>query len=234
MAQYNNFHYGLSLLDTLYGINIPEETYEEISLVGWNLIGNKRTKLYRYSTCIEPCQESIELPCNCDILESVTTDWEDFQHVDNDSPDERYGSFETEQYIERHKHFQEPLYAEGKFINYERVGDTLYINKQHNGGKINILYRGLVLDNDGLPEITDKEAMALATYCAWVIKFKEGISTNNAQIINLASALKQQWNIQCDQARTDFEWTQNNYNEVLDAKTCWDRKINNRSFKLIR
>ena len=102
----NNFHYGLSLLETMYGINLSEEDYEEIALVAWGLIGNKRSKLYRYTVCIEPCQESLELPCNCDILEAVTTEWEDFQHVDNDSAAERYGSFTTEQYIERRKHFQ--------------------------------------------------------------------------------------------------------------------------------
>lgn len=231
---YNDFHYGLSLLETLYGINLQEEDYEEIALVGWNLIGNKRSKLYRYSTCLQPCQDSVELPCNCDILEAVTCDWEDFQHVDNDSPVERYGSFETEQYIERYKRFQEPLYPRGKFINYERVGDTLYITKNHPGGKINILYRGLVLDDNSLPEISDKEAMALATYCAWVIKFKEGLMTNNSGIVQMANVLKQQWNVQCDQARTDSEWTQNNYDEILDVKTNWDRKLQGKSYKLIR
>lgn len=234
MAQYNDFHYGLSLLDTLYGINLQEETYEEIALVGWGLIGNKRAKLYRYSVCLEPCQESIELPCNCDVLEAITADWEDFQHVDNDSPYERYNSFDTEQYIERHKHFQEPLYARGKFINYERIGNTLYINKDHPGGEIHILYRGLVLDDSGLPEITDKEALALATYCAWITKYKEGLMTNNTGIIQMANTLKQQWSVQCDQARTDQDWTQNDYDEILDAKTNWDRKIYNKSFKLIR
>lgn len=231
---YNDFHYGLSLLDTLYGINMPEENYEEMALVGWGLIGNKRSRLYRYSTCLQPCQESIELPCNCDILEAVTADFEDFQHVDNDSPDERYGSFDTEQYIERYKHFQEPLYARGKFVNYERVGNTLYIGKNHSGGRIHILYRGLVLDDDGLPEITDKEAMALATYCAWITKFKDGLTTNNTVAINLANNLKAQWQVQCDQARTDFEWTQNDYDEILDVKTCWDRKLHGKSYKLIR
>lgn len=234
MAQYNNFHYALSLLETLYGISLPEEQFEEIALIGWSLIGNKRAKLYRHSICIQPNQDSIELPCNCDILESVTTDWEDFQHVDNDSPTERYGSFDTEDYIERHKAFQEPLYSKGKFINYERVGNTLYINNRHGKGKINLLYRGLVLDDDGLPEITDAEALALATYCAWITKYKEGLSTNNPQIINLATGLKQQWNVQCDQARVYYEWTQNNYDEILDVKTCWDRKIHNFSMKLIK
>ena len=230
----NDFHYGLSLLETMYGISLQEEDYEEIALVAWGLIGNKRSKLHRYTVCVEPCQESLELPCNCDILEAVTTEWEDFQHVDNTSPVERYGSFETEQYIEGRKHFQEPQYARGKFVSYERVGNTLYFTKNHVGGKITILYRGLVLDDNGLPEVTDKEALALATYCAWVTKFKEGLLTNNGQIVQMASMLKQQWNVQCDQARTDHEWTQNDYDEVLDVKTCWDRKLHDKSYKLIR
>ena len=232
--QLNNFHYALSLLSTLYGISLSEEDFEEIALVGWNLIGNKRAKLYRYTTCVQPCVNEIQLPCNCDIIESVTFDFEDFQHVDNISPDERYGSFDTEQYIERHKHFQDPLYLRGKFINYERVGDTLYIQNHHNGGTIHILYKGLILDEDGLPEITDKEALALATYCAWITKYKEGLSTSNTTIISLATTLKNQWTIQCDQARTDFEWTQNNYDEILDIKTCFDRKLYGKSYKLIR
>lgn len=234
MNNLNNFHYGLSLLDSLYGMNLSEENYEEIALVGWNLIGNKRAKTYRYSVCLQPGQTEIELPCNCDILEAVTANWEDFQHVDNDSPDERYGSFDTEQYIERRKHFKEPLYARGKFINYERVGNTLYLQHDCAGGRVNILYRGLVLDEDGLPEISDKEAMALATYCAWITKFKEGLATNNTVMINLANNLKQLWQVQCDQARTDHSWTQNEYDEILDVKTCWDRKLNSKSYKLIR
>ncbi len=230
----NDFHYGLSLLETMYGISLQEEDYEEIALVAWGLIGNKRSKLHRYTVCVEPCQKSLELPCNCDILEAVAVEWEDFQHVDNNSPAERYGSFETEQYIEGRKHFQQPQYARGKFINYERVGNTLYFTKNHGGGKINILYRGLVLDDNGLPEVTDKEALALATYCAWVTKFKEGLLTNNGQIIQMANILKQQWNVQCNQARTDHEWTQNDYDEILDVKTCWDRKLHDKSYKLIR
>lgn len=232
MATFNNFHYGLSLLELMFGLSLDESDYEEIALTGWNLIGNKRCKLYRASICLKPCQNSIELPCNADILEAVTCDFEDFQHVDNNSPTEKYGSFETEQYIEQWKQFKNPLYIPGKFVNYERVGNTLYFDNI--SGRINILYRGLVLDDDGLPEITDKEALALATYCAYIVKFKEGIATNNANSIQLASLLKQQWDLRCDQARIDYEWTQNNYDEVLDVKTNWGRKIHGKTIKLIR
>lgn len=233
MAQYNNYHYGLSLLETMFGISMKEEDYEEISLIGWNLIGNKRCKLYRASICVEPGISSIDLPCNCDILEAVTTDFEDFQHVSNSSDLSKEGSFDTEQYIEHQKRFKNPLYIPGKYINYERVGNTLYFN-EFLGNKVNILYRGLVLDDDGLPEITDKEALALATYCAYIQKFKEGLSTNNATIIQMATLLKQQWDLRCDQARIDYEWSQNDYDEILDFKTNHNRKIHGKSLKLLR
>lgn len=230
----NNFNYGLSLLDLLYGVTLQEEDYQEIALIAWGLIGNKRTKIYRYQAHLKPCQDSFDLPCNADILEAVTADFEDFGHAALDSPSEKYGSFEVEQYIEHHKAFTEPLYARGKFINYERVGNTLYINRRHGGGPVNVLYRGQVLDDEGLPEITDKEATALATYCAYITKLKEGMSTNNTVMINLAQNLYSKWLIQCEQARTEWQTTQNDLDEILDAKTCWDRKQYNASLKLIR
>ena len=211
---------------------MSEEDYEETALVGWNLIGNKRTKLYRYSTCITDCSESIQLPCNVDQLEAVTTDFEEWDYSTNDTPNGNINSAFVESYIEHRKAFKDPLYISGKLIPYERVGDTLYFDKPY--GKINILYKGLVLDDDGLPEITDKEATALATYCAYVIKFKEGIMTNNANIIQMANMLKQQWNIQCDQARADHYMSQNEWNQVLDCKTSWNRKSFGKSLKLVK
>nr|DAH58335.1 MAG TPA: hypothetical protein [Bacteriophage sp.] len=105
----------------------------------------------------------------------------------------------VEEYIESRKEFKSPLYQGGKFIKYERVGDTLYFDQPY--GQINILYKGVLLDDEGLPELTDKEALAIATYCAYITKFKEGIMTNNGNIIQMANMLKQRWNVQCDQAR---------------------------------
>lgn len=226
-----NFHYAMSLCQTLYGIDYIEDQFEEVGLVAWNLIGNKHTRTYRFSTCMNACSDNtIELPCNCDILEAVTTNWEDFKHVANDSPNGDLGV--TEQYIESRKAFHDPLYASGKFIKYERVGDTLYLDRPYN--QINILYRGIVLDDEGLPELTDKEALAIATYCAYVSKYKEGLMTNNSNIIQMANTLKQQWYIQCDQARTDQYLSQNEWDEILDAKSNWDRKKFRKSFKLYK
>lgn len=185
----NNFMYALSLADTLYGVNMSEDKFEEIALIAWNQIGNKRVRLYNYSVCLPECGEKVvDLPCNLDIIEAVTGNFEDFQHVSNAYNHGQPFSFTTEQFIEGRKRFTSPYYQSGKFVHYERVGDKLYI--RDNVSKINILYKGVILDENGLPELNDKEALAIATYVAYVSKFKEGLITNNPNLINLSNTLK--------------------------------------------
>ena len=227
----NKFYYVAVLLEQLYGITIPDESLEEIGLVAWNYIGNKRCRLYRYSACSDS-EGKIELPCNVDIIEGITYDFEDWEYVTNSTPEGNLNSAYVEHYIEARKEFQDPLYIRGKFIKYEQVGDTLYIQKPN--AKVNILYKGIILDEDGLPELTDKEAMAIATYCAYTVKFKEGLMTNNTGILNIAAALKAQWYVQVDQARSPEYLTQNEMNEILDAKSNWNRNIHNKSYKYTR
>ena len=226
----NNFKYSMSLLNTMFGITIQEDDFEEIASVGWNMIGNKRMRIYRYSTCVNECQDGVELPCNVSQLEAVTTDWEDWNYSTNDTPNGNIYSAFVESYIEHRKAFRDPLYASGKFINYERVGDKIYFDRPY--GKINILYRGLQLDDDGLPEITDKEALAIATFCAYTVKYREGLATNNANMLAIAENLRMQWLLRADQARNDYYMSQNEWNQVLEAKTTWNRKSHSRSFKM--
>ena len=109
----------------------------------------------------------------------------------------------------------------------------LYLDNNY-GGKINLLYKGEVLDDDGLPQITDKEAEAIAAFCAYAVKYKEGLQTNNANIINLANDLKRNWCTLCDAARVSEELSQNEMDEILDAKSSWNRKVFGKSYKPIK
>ena len=73
------------------------------------------------------------------------------------------GSQFVEHYYRNCKGFSSPYYLSGKYIKYERVGDTLYLEGNYTG-KIFILYKGEILDDEGLPQITDEEAMAIAYF----------------------------------------------------------------------
>ena len=225
----NNFFTAMSQCRMFYGTEInDEDDFAEIGLTAWNMIGNKRTKLYHVCRDIDCSTLSIELPCNADIIEAVTYSYEDFNHSPSYAPDYRF----VEQYSERRKHFDNPLYQSGKFVKYERVGNTLYFDKDY--GRIHILYRGVILDDDGLPELTDKETDAIATFVAYMAKYKEGLKNNNSNIIQMSQLLKRDWERKCDQARTPDYINQNDMNEILDAKSSWDRKHYNYSYKPLR
>jgi hypothetical protein len=77
------------LLDMLYGINMDDADMEEYGLLAWESIGNKTRKMYRFSTMINPVDNSITLPCNAlDIngescVELVTASYEDWNSHTN-------------------------------------------------------------------------------------------------------------------------------------------------------
>jgi len=71
----------------------------------------------------------------------------------------------VEDYIEGQKTFLDPLYQRGKLVKYRREGNYIYVNKGF--GHIALLYHKLMADENGLPYINDKEAIAIAEYIAY-------------------------------------------------------------------
>lgn len=218
----NNFYQALNQANILYGIEMSEDDFAELGLNAWNYIGNKTVKLHKYSANIDDETLSVQLPCNADIIEAVTSTQEDYTPT-------KENTLIIETGIESNKYNTNPLYQSGSYIPYNRIGNNLYFDKNY--GTVNILYKGVVLDEDGLPEITDKEAIAIATYVAWVQKYKQGLITNNAAIINMANLLKADWNRMCDAARVPDYISQNEMDEIINVKFRWDRKGFGRSYK---
>ena len=109
------------------------------------------------------------------------------------------------------------------------MGDKLYVNKGL--GKVILLYHTEILDEDGLPMINEKEAIAIADYIAYTVKYKEAIRTNNRNILQFAQDLKQQWLFHCDAARVPEHVSQNEMDSILDALTSGDRKTYGKGYK---
>lgn len=224
------FGYAMFLANQLYDVELSTDDFEEIGLVAWRMIGNKNQRLYRYCADINCSSNTVELPCNCDEIEAITYGFEDWEFVSNYYPNGNPYSSWVESYIEAKKAFNNPLYIGGRYVKYERVGNTLYLDGKYKG-KIFILYRGTILDEDGLPEITEEEAQAIAAFCAYTIKFKEAIKYNNKNIAEMSNLLERKWRTLCSQARIPTHISQNEWNEILDAKVNWNRKIYNKSYK---
>lgn len=225
-----NFKSAYTQANLLYGIELAPEEFEEIGLIAWHKIGNRQTKLYRYTARIEDCV--VTLPCNCDIIEAVTYEFEDWKYTTNDTVNGDYQSQFIENYIENRKLYRDPLYMSGKLAKYERVGDSLYFEKDY--GSVNILYKGIILDDEALPYINEKEKDAIACYCAYTKRFKEGWITHSQQMLQEAQLLEQRWYKLCDSARVPMYLNQNDMNEILDAKTSWNRKMFNKTWKFVK
>ena len=69
MSQLFNLRSAFSLVDSLYGVEADPQSFEDIALAGWELIGNKHTRLYRYVG--STINGELALPCNVDVIESV-------------------------------------------------------------------------------------------------------------------------------------------------------------------
>ena len=227
-----NFRYALTLAQTLYDVEGDTDNLIDIGLVAHNFIGNKFTQLHKELLDVNCEDGSIQLPCGVDMIEAVTyCGMEDWNYTDNIKPNGDISSLYTENYIESRKAFLDPHYISGKFVKYRKVGDKLYVNKGL--GKVQVLYHSLILDEDGLPAINDKEAIAIAEYIAYVTKYKEAIRTNNQNVLRMAQELKQQWLFHCDAARVPEHVSQNEMDQILDALTAASWKTHGKSFKPI-
>lgn len=227
----NNLHAAMYQAHLLYDVSFNnEEDFEEIALIAHGMIGNKRVRLYKFSAVVDQHDLSIDLPCNCDIIEAVTLDHlEDYNYTSGTNPNGNIATAFVEQYIESRKAFTDPLYVHGKYLHYERSGQKLYFDKPY--GLVTVLYKGEQLDEDGLPFVNDKEVKAIALFVSYVQKQKQGIRTNNKNLIEVANMLKRDWLIACDQARTPEDISQNEMNDILDAKSSWARKSYGASYK---
>lgn len=224
----NKFYQAMYQAKLLYNISFTnEDDFAEIALNAWSIIGNKNVRIFKYIAT--PVDGKIELPCNCDIIEAVLAPNEDWDYTSNLRNDGNYESLWIEEYIEQFKSSRNPLYEKGHYVHYEQLGDTLYFEKNY--PSILIIYKGIDLDEDGLPYINDKEMNAIAAYVAYVIKFKQGLATNNQGVIQASQILEKKWLIACDQARTPEYLSQNDLNEIADVKTSWNRKLFGKSYK---
>lgn len=229
MAQFMNFHYAISLAQQLYEVDGDTEDLEEVGLVAFNFIGNKRTRLYRASIQIDEDGRG-ELPCNCDLIEAVTyCGPEDWEYTSNIHQYGNKNSAYVEDYIESNKAFLDPLYRSGKFVKYRREGDYIYVNKGF--GAINVLYHGEQLDEDGLPEITMNEAVAIADFIAYIELNKKANKNNNRVAMEQARDANRQWLLHCDKARQPEYLSQNDMDMILDALSSWNRKKKGFSYK---
>lgn len=220
------FYAAYNHLNDFYGIVLNEDEFETIGLFAWMHIGNKRTQYYRYTA--DTIDNRLDLPCNVDIIESVTSNTADFTMTDNVKR-ESYGRQQIEAYIESRKIRKNPLYTSGQLLDYRQEGNSLVFDNNHTG--VIVFYKGVIQDEQGLPTINYKETEAISVYCAYTYYYKKALITKDRETMQIAQDLKNEWLWKCKAARTPERLNQNEINDILDVTTSWDRKRYGVSYK---
>lgn len=219
----------------LYGLELNPDEFESIGLIAWTKIGNKVCKLYKYQVLPDDSingEYYVDLPCNVDEIEAVTADYEDYQKT---TPTTLAGNNQNgwiEGYIETRRFNTGTLNTSGKFIKYRQEDNRIYLSDRFN--VVNILYKGYVVDDDGLPILNEKELDAIAGFCAFVNTRKKAIMTKDQGTWNAMLYLEQNWKLLCTQARVPDYINQNDMDEILNVSASWDRKRFGKSFKAIK
>ena len=230
-----SFHTAYTQARELYGLELNADEFESIGLTAWGKIGNKKYRLYKYQvvpTKSELNEYYVDLPCNVDCIEAVTTNYEDYQKT---TPTTLAGNNQNgwiEGYVETRKYNTGKLYVSGKFIKYREENNKIILSDRFQ--VVNILYKGYVVDDDGLPYLSEKEVHAIAAFCAYTDMFKKALLTRDGASMQLAQILEQKWLKLCTQARVPDYINQNEMDEILNVATSWDRKRFGKSFKPIR
>ena len=225
-----NIKTAFSLLNTLYGIDMKESDFEEIALNAWELIGTKHTELKEFTGDV--IDGFLTLPCDCVEIEAVTLPIIDANITGTLINGIDTESIAIEKYIDTRPVLVSPYYEKDKLVKYKLAGDRLQFDKDYK--KLTVLYHGVIMDDDDLPLINDKEMRAIASYVAYARTYREGLMKKDGNIINLANTMKQDWLRACNAARVTHNISQNDMDSILDAKTSWNRKKHGVSFKPIK
>ena len=219
----------------LYGITLFPDEFESLGLIAWDRIGNERYRWYKYQATPEQTEEGawfVDLPCNISEIEAVTADYEDYQKT---TPTTIAGNNQNgwiEGYIETRKYNTSFYYSPGKFIKYTLDGSRMWLADRFN--VVNVLYKGVIVDDEGLPELNESEVDAIAAFCAYTDTFKKALVVKDQTTLTFAQILEQKWLKKCTQARIPSSLSQNDMDEILNVSTSWDRKRFGKTFKPIK
>ena len=128
-----------------------------------------------------------------------------------------------------------PFYTNGKLVKYKVIDNrTLEVMLKDSNTTVNLLYKSINYDCDGLPLLNTKEVEAIAAYCAYVTLFKQSLQTRDQATFQMSQVLELKWKNLCSHARTPMSMSQNDFDAIGDVKTTWDRKTYGKSNKPIR
>jgi hypothetical protein len=227
----------------LFGITMQEEDFIEKAYRIYRRTGNVAVAIHQL--CVEVQNCIVKLPCNVEFVDAVTT--HDMSEVFKEdvffSYEENHGPMTSSYYLpdamlsapNRVNITKSQLHYDGQLIPYTIVGknECLKFNEEMEGQKVFIIYRGQILDEDGLPALTNKEVDALAHWVAYEDTQKR-VFMKEPGMAEILAYIKPLAEVKFQAACIPEYLSQNFFDELLNAKTRMDRKVYGSSYRLLR
>jgi len=218
----------------LYALDMKEDDFIETAYSVWREIGNVARKPVRFFTKV-PDDFIIELPPECDAIESVTLVNERVPATTYDSagPKERRSPAQFTQM--NVPGLNESLTTSpGQSVGYVTERGAVRITSSEALNRdIMIVYKSIVVDDDGLPLINDKESAAIAAEVARRMVVREAFQ-GVAGREKLLQFIMGEADRLMAAAKIDEIINDDAIDKMLDIKTTWDRKIYGHRFDLLK
>lgn len=219
----------IPMIRILYDVDIDSTEFEDLAMNAWEQIGQRHTQLHRYVA--NTVDRMLELPCNLDIIESVHIPINDAQMTSNQDIFHSVQTLWVENYIDLWKRLEHPIAGRGKLVKYWEAGNQLQFSRDYRN--VMVIYHGIIVDDDGLPLINEKEEKAISAYIAYIYLYKEALKKRDKVLMEMSQLVKRDWLKYCNAARIPANITQNDMDQILDVKVRWDRKQFGKSIKPI-
>lgn len=233
-----NIRAGLPIMKTKYGLTIDEYDYLDIAV---DLIRDiKHYGIQPFKAFVKVDKKGyIRIPCNMDILEGIVTAHQgEIEYRDREvtelkdiSNDGYYTANTVRNLLEWPVRTMNIIDGQ---LSYKLEKDRIKIYDDfYRGKEICIAYTGFLIDDEGYPLITRKQANALAAGAAKIVIMKAAMvgDQKKAQMMEFitqeAARLKQAASIAEDISDSELD-------ELLNAHTTFNRKAYNRPNKYSR
>jgi hypothetical protein len=238
-----DFMYGKFLLKSLFGIEIDEGDYIEMAYGIYRDIGNVNLSVYKVGFTVDDTY-TVQLPCNVESIEAVTDgvkdtydnafNWDNGYTAGSNYrlPDILGGGRVLNRLTVNSR--ETTLHPSGSFIPYDIEGtignNSLRFSEELLGTSGEIIYRGMVVDNDGNPLLNRKEADAIAYKMAFYDTQKK-VFMNEQGAASKLDYISRESGRKMAAAKIPERMSQNELDKLLTARTSHDRKVYWSSYK---
>jgi len=215
-------------------IKIQEDDFIEQAYYIWKQIGNYYSNAHIYTAKVTP-DNKLDLPGNVDSIKQVTFPkylyninlnnimiFSGGSLLTNRDILDKWDSYRVDSSITSKYGQNITFRQEDGYLTFDQ-GDfkNLYVS---------VLYDGLIVDEDCMPKIFFKEVLAIANNVAFN-KAQSMIAMGDPSFAQLISLMMKESDRSMAAARVAEGYTANQWDQILDIRTSYDRKHYNRNFK---